>query len=148
MEAPDATTLATRRNAVKLAGLGYSGRATIARNGLRMSEVSIWHDPHYSKFRETLRPLQSGYGKNHAAEFPKTPPSEPEIECILTLQSRALMRRTDNAHREHALNNPTLIRARLAAASHNDPPLIQSPALFADGIARIGRPPERVFDTL
>jgi len=64
------------------------------------------------------------------------------------MQPRELMRTTENAYRANKLDDPGLTRKQLIAAMHTHPILIQRPVVFANGKARIGRPPAAVLDIL
>ncbi|MGH8379028.1 MAG: arsenate reductase (glutaredoxin) [Gammaproteobacteria bacterium] len=116
-----------------------------------MEKVTIWHNPRCSKSRETLALLQSRYRDIRIIEYLKTPPQPEEIEqalVLLRLQPRELMRSSEAAYSEHHLDNPKLTRMQLIEAIHADPILIQRPVVFANGRARIGRPPESVLEIL
>lgn len=116
-----------------------------------MQKVTIWHNPRCSKSRETLGLLQSRHIDAHIIEYLDTPPEVAEIDRALTLlrmQPRDLMRINENLYRTLHLDNPKLTRAQLMAAMHKNPILIQRPVVFANGKARIGRPPAAVLDIL
>ncbi|MGH8293390.1 MAG: arsenate reductase (glutaredoxin) [Gammaproteobacteria bacterium] len=116
-----------------------------------MAKVTIWHNPRCTKSRETLALLQSRDKKIHLIEYLKNPPSVAEIQKaleLLRIEPRALMRSNEPEYREHQLDNPALGRAQLIEALHAHPILIQRPVVFANGQARIGRPPECVLEIL
>lgn len=116
-----------------------------------MQKITIWHNPRCSKSRETLTLLQSGDSEVQVVEYLKTPPSIEEIEHALTLlemQPRDLMRQNEKEYRDHHLDSPALSRAQLVAALHELPILIQRPIVFANGQARIGRPPQSVLEII
>lgn len=117
----------------------------------RMQKITIWHNPRCSKSRETLALLQSGDSEIHVVEYLKAPPSIEEIEhalALLQLQPRDLMRQNEKEYRDQHLDRATLSRAELIAALHDFPILIQRPIVFANGQARIGRPPQSVLEIL
>lgn len=116
-----------------------------------MTIVTIWHNPRCSKSRETLKLLQSGDSEIRVIEYLKNPPTIEEIEAALKLlhmQPRDLMRRDEQEYRNQRLDDPALGRAELVAAMHAYPILIQRPVVFANGQARIGRPPQSVLAIL
>ena len=116
-----------------------------------MAKVTIWHNPRCTKSRESLALLQSHHSDIRVVEYLKTPPSVVEIENILALlrmQPRELIRTSEPEYLEQKLDNPALSRTQLIAAMHAHPILIQRPVVFANGRARIGRPPEAILEIL
>ena len=116
-----------------------------------MQKVTIWHNPRCSKSRKTLELLQSHHMEIQVIEYLKSPPGQAAIERALTLlrmQPRQLMRTDEDEYRAHHLDDPGLTRAHLVNAMHAHPILIQRPVVFANGKARIGRPPEAVLEIL
>ncbi|MGA9852645.1 MAG: arsenate reductase (glutaredoxin) [Gammaproteobacteria bacterium] len=116
-----------------------------------MGKVTIWHNPHCSKSRETLALLQSCHVDIQVIEYLKISPDTAEIERaleLLRIPPRELMRTNENEDRAHQLDDPKLTRAKLVEALHAYPILIQRPVVFANGQARIGRPPESVLEIL
>ena len=116
-----------------------------------MKKVTIWHNPRCSKSRETLALLQGRDIQIQVVEYLKTPPSPAEIDAalkLLELGPREFMRRNEDAYREYHADDPSLSRAALVEIMHRHPELIQRPVVFADGKARIGRPPELVVEIL
>ena len=84
-------------------------------------------------------------------EYLKTPPELLNIEralVLLRMEPRELMRTTKDEYRTLHLDDRELTRVQLIAAMHAHPILIQRPVVFANGRARIGRPPEAVLDIL
>lgn len=116
-----------------------------------MAKVTIWHNPRCTKSRETLALLQARDNEIQVIEYLKHPPSAAEIQNaleLLRIQPRALMRSNEAEYRTHQLDNPALGRAQLIETMHAHPILIQRPVVFANGQARIGRPPESVLEIL
>jgi len=116
-----------------------------------MKKVTIWHNPRCSKSRETLQLLQDNNIDPEIVEYLKSPPSEQQIAellALLRLEPRKLMRTNENVYREQNLDDPSFGDAALIAAMHRHPILIQRPVVFANGNARIGRPPEAVLEIL
>lgn len=137
---------------VKRGTWGIFGAALVRGREVRcMAKVTIWHNPRCTKSRETLALLQSRDSEIRIIEYLKNPPSPAEIRNALTLlriEPRALMRTNEAEYRAHQLDNPALSRQQLIEAMHAHPILIQRPVVFANGQARIGRPPESVLEIL
>lgn len=84
-------------------------------------------------------------------EYLRTPPGPVEIEQalgLLRMQPRQLMRTNEPLYHTLHLDDPGLTRTQLIEAMHAHPVLIQRPVVFANGSARIGRPPEAVLEIL
>ena len=84
-------------------------------------------------------------------EYLKTPPSVAELERaleLLGLEVRSLIRDNEEAYARLNMGDPTLSQGRLLQLMHDNPILIQRPVVFANGRARIGRPPEAVLEIL
>ena len=116
-----------------------------------MQKVTIWHNPRCSKSRETLALLQLRHIEPMVVEYLKNPPSVREIEhalMLLQLEPRQLLRDNEDAYTASGANDTKLSRAELLELMHANPVLIQRPVVFANGQARIGRPPEAVLEIL
>ena len=116
-----------------------------------MAKVTIWHNPRCAKSRETLALLQSRDKDMRVVEYLTSAPSVTELQDtlkLLRIKPRALMRTQEPEYRSHELYNPALSRIQLIEAMHVFPALIQRPVVFANGQARIGRPPESVLEIL
>ncbi len=84
-------------------------------------------------------------------EYLQSPPKPAEIERalqLLGLEARQLMRSGEDEYRTNHADDPKLSRSELVALMHTHPILIERPVVFADGKARIGRPPEAVLEIL
>ncbi len=114
-----------------------------------MSKVTIWHNPRCSKSRATLAILHEAGVDAEIIAYKETPPSEADIRAALELLGMTagdLVRKGEAEYKELGLKDAdedTLIRAM---AEH--PGLIERPVVFANGKARIGRPPEAVKEIL
>ena len=116
-----------------------------------MKKVTIWHNPRCSKSRETLALLQQRDIEPEIVQYLMTPPSVAEIERalgLLKLEPRELMRRGEAEYAMAHADDPSLSHHALAELMHRYPVLIQRPVVFANGQARIGRPPEAVLEIL
>lgn len=113
--------------------------------------VRIYHNPSCSKSRATLDLLRDRGIEPEIIEYLKTPPSEAELEAILTdlgFTPRELMRRNEPEYRDHALDSDSLTREQLICAMVQHPRLIERPIVVNRGKAAIGRPPEAVLKIL
>lgn len=113
--------------------------------------VTLYHNPHCSKSRETLKLLRERGVEPAVVEYLKTPPSKDELARLLDLlglEPRELIRTSEAEYKANGLDQPGLDRDTLIAAMVTHPRLIQRPiAVNGDRVA-IGRPPERVLDVL
>lgn len=115
-----------------------------------MTEVTIWHNPRCSKSRQTLKLIEERGLTPSVRPYLTDPPSEAEIRAALKLLDIApieLMRTGEAEFKALGLSRDSdpdiLIRAMVST-----PKLIERPVVFANGQARIGRPPEQVLDIL
>lgn len=114
-----------------------------------MTAITIYHNPHCSKSRETLG-LVEAYAARHGVavdvvDYRKTPLTHAQLtqlQAQLALPVRDMMRTNEEAYATlglEAANDAALLQA---LAAH--PELLQRPIVVRDGRAVIGRPPERV----
>lgn len=116
-----------------------------------MEKVTIWHNPRCSKSRETLALLQARHIEPAVVEYLQAPPSVAELDHalqLLKLEPRGLMRDNEEVYARVNAADPKLSRTQLLQLMHDNPILIQRPVVFAQGQARIGRPPEAVLEIL
>ncbi|WP_417456319.1 arsenate reductase (glutaredoxin) [Kordiimonas sp.] len=111
--------------------------------------VTIWHNPRCSKSRQTLAVLEEKGIEPTVRLYLEDAPSVQEIKDTLSLLGRApreLMRTGEAEYKEQGLANAegdALVEAMAAT-----PKLIERPIVFAQGKARVGRPPESVLEIL
>ncbi|MFC4271439.1 arsenate reductase (glutaredoxin) [Sneathiella chungangensis] len=113
--------------------------------------VEIFHNPRCSKSRQTLALLQENGVDPVITEYLVSPPSKErltEILDLLNMKPRDLMRKGEAEYKENNLGDPALGDAKLIQAMVDHPKLIERPIVFANGKARVGRPPESVLDIL
>lgn len=115
-----------------------------------MTEVTIWHNPRCSKSRQTLKLIEERGLTPTLRLYLTDAPSEAEIRAALDTLGIApieLMRTGEPEFKAQGLgrdsDGASLIRAMAAT-----PKLIERPVVFANGQARLGRPPEQVLDIL
>jgi len=113
-------------------------------------KVTIWHNPRCSKSRETLKLLQD-QGVNPVVRlYLETPPSGAEIADtakMLGVEMIAMMRSGEKLFKELGLKKTDAPEVLLDAMQHH-PILIERPIVLSAKGARIGRPPEKVFEIL
>ena len=83
-------------------------------------------------------------------EYLNAPPSEAELESILTqlaIEPDALMRKGEDEYKEH-FKGKTLSRAQTIRLMIQHPKVIERPIVVSNGKAAVGRPPESVLDIL
>jgi arsenate reductase len=115
------------------------------------SPVLIYHNPHCSKSRETLKLLESRGISPEVVEYLKTPPTAEELDRILRMlgkEPRELMRRKEPEYAEADLDDPGLTRETLIRAMVQRPRLIERPIVIHGDKAALGRPPEQVLEIL
>ena len=108
--------------------------------------VEIWHNPRCSKSRQTLALLDAPEIRLYLQDSP----DEAEITAALDLLGIApiaFMRTGEKLFKELGLSTSD-DHAALIKAMAAHPILIERPVVFANGKARIGRPPEAVLDIL
>jgi arsenate reductase len=114
-------------------------------------DVTIYHNPHCSKSRQTLALLRSRGIEPRVVEYLKTPPCAAELDAILErlgMQPRELLRTQEAAYAQAGLSDPGLTRAQLVAAMVANPSLIERPIVVNGERAAVGRPPENVLAIL
>jgi arsenate reductase len=113
-------------------------------------DVTLYHNPHCSKSRETLKLLKDNKIIPTIINYLEMPPDEDTLNRIIEMlgieEPRDLMRQHENEYKENNLDNPTLSKAQLIQAMVNFPRLIERPIVIANGKAIIGRPPKKVLD--
>lgn len=114
-------------------------------------KVTIWHNPRCGKSRQTLELLRSRGVEPEIREYLKQPPSEAEVDRLVSLvggDAGALLRDGEAEFKALGVRKATLSRADSVAAIARHPILLQRPIVVAGARAAIGRPPESVLDVL
>jgi len=112
--------------------------------------VTIYHNPRCSKSRATLALLQERGIEPEIIEYLKTPPSQAELDRILTMLGKEpdeLMRKGEAAFKEH-IQGKTLSRAETIVLMVAHPIVIERPIVVKGERAAVGRPPESVLDVV
>lgn len=113
--------------------------------------VEIFHNPRCSKSRQTLALLQENGVEPIIVEYLSSPPTKEHLVDVLKLldmKPRDLMRKGEAEYKDNNLSDPSLSDDALIEAMVSHPKLIERPIVFANGKARIGRPPESVLEIL
>lgn len=114
-----------------------------------MTTPIIWHNPRCSKSRQTLE-LVEDHGAVEVRKYLEDAPSADDIRAAikaLGVTPIKIMRKGEKVFKELGLSADTPEEDLIAAmAAH--PILIERPIVFANGQARIGRPPESVLEIL
>jgi len=112
--------------------------------------VTIYHNPRCSKSRATMALLEERNINPDIIEYLKNPPSEAELEQILTMlgkEPEELMRKGEAEYaqfiRGHGLPREEQVRLMV-----EHPILIERPIVVSNGKAAVGRPPESVLEIL
>ncbi|MBV8047255.1 MAG: arsenate reductase (glutaredoxin) [Paludibacterium sp.] len=113
--------------------------------------IRFYHNPRCSKSREALQLLRDRGIKPEVIDYLKNPPSEAELERILTLlqlDARDLLRSKEPEFEALHLDDVTLEPKHLIRAMVMHPRLIERPIAVDAQRAVIGRPPEKVLSLL
>ena len=114
-------------------------------------QLTLYHNPNCSKSRQALALLTQHGAEPRVVEYLKTPPTEAELDALLTLlglEPRQLLRTGEPAYHEHGMDDPGLSRAELIARMVASPSVIERPIAVHGQRAVVGRPPERVLEVL
>lgn len=113
--------------------------------------VTIYHNPHCSKSRQTLEILNQQNVDVEIIEYLKTSPDARTLKQILSylnIPARDLLRKGESAYKEAGLDDLNLSEDEIIVAMVEHPILIERPVVVNNGKAAIGRPPESVLDIL
>ncbi|MZR29987.1 arsenate reductase (glutaredoxin) [Sneathiella litorea] len=113
--------------------------------------VEIFHNPRCSKSRQTLALLRENGVEPVVVEYLSTPPTKEQLTealRLLDMAPRDLMRKGEAEYKDNNLGDASLSEDALLQAMVDHPKLIERPIVFANGKARIGRPPESVLEIL
>ena len=112
--------------------------------------ITIWHNPRCSKSRQALALLQGRGEEVQVRRYLDDAPSVEELRLTrdtLGLRAIEMMRRGEPLFKELGLGKVDDDEMLIEAMAAN-PRLIERPVVFANGQARIGRPPEAVLEIL
>ena len=109
----------------------------------------IYHNPRCSKSRQTLELLKSRDIEPDVVLYLETPLSAETLGDLLKklgISARELLRKGEQAYKDHNLADQGLGEEQLIAAMVESPKLIERPIVVNGDRARIGRPPEQVLE--
>jgi len=112
--------------------------------------VTIYHNPRCSKSRQTLALIEEQGISPDIIEYLKSPPSEAELDRILTLLGKEpaeLMRKGEDEYKQH-FKGRELSRAEAISLMVQYPKVIERPVVVNGDRAAVGRPPESVLEIL
>jgi len=112
--------------------------------------VTIYHNPRCSKSRQTLALIQEQGVETLIIEYLKNPPSESELDNLLTKLGKEpaeLMRNGEDEYKEH-FKGKQLSRAEAITLMATHPKVIERPIVVNGDKAAVGRPPESVLEIL
>ena len=110
--------------------------------------LKILHNPRWSKSRQTLAILSENGIDVDIIEYLKDVPSEKtlrQIINILGIKPRELLRKGEVVYKENNLRREDLTDDDLIQFMLDNPILIESPIVYDDKRAVIGRPPDNVL---
>ncbi|MCR8923946.1 arsenate reductase (glutaredoxin) [Dasania sp. GY-MA-18] len=116
-----------------------------------MSQVTIYHNPRCSKSRQTLQLIEEQGVSPEVVLYLDDTPSADEIAGLLKklgISARELLRKGEDAYKEHNLSDTSLDDAAIIAAMVASPKLIERPIVVKGKKAVLGRPPENVLALL
>ena len=112
--------------------------------------ITIYHNPRCSKSRQTLALIQEKGIEPEIIEYLNSPPSEAELNHILTMLGKdpeELMRRGEQEYKDH-FKGRDLSRAEAISLMAQYPKVIERPIVVNGDKAAVGRPPESVLEIL
>jgi arsenate reductase len=112
--------------------------------------ITIYHNPRCSKSRQTLALIQEKGVEPDIIEYLKHPPSETELDNILTKLGKEpaeLLRRGEDEYKQY-FKGRDLSRAEAISLMVQHPKVIERPIVVNGDRAAVGRPPESVLDIL
>jgi arsenate reductase len=112
--------------------------------------IIIWHNPRCSKSRQALALLEGRGEEVKVRRYLEDAPSVEELRLTrntLGLRAMEMMRTGEALFKDLGLAKSDEDETLIAAMAAN-PKLIERPVVFANGQARIGRPPEKVLEIL
>ena len=111
-------------------------------------EYTIYHNPNWSKSRQSLELLKEQNVKLTVIEYIKTPPSLNEIKLIATklnLHPQEFLRKNDAIYKELNLAEFNGSDEALLKIIVDNPRIMERPIIISGTEAVIGRPPENIF---
>ena len=118
---------------------------------MKMTDISIYHNPRCSKSRQTLALIEEKGITPEIKLYLQNVPSKEEIGSLLNklgISARELLRKGEDAYKEKGLKDTSLSEDALIEAMVDAPKLIERPIVVAGEKAVLGRPPENVLELI
>lgn len=112
---------------------------------------TIYHNPRCSKSRQTLQLLEEAGIQPEVVLYLEQTPSAAELTEVINklgISPRQLLRKGEDAYKEHNLSDDCLSDQQLIDAMVSNPKLIERPIVVKGDKAVLGRPPENVQSLL
>ncbi len=116
-----------------------------------MSQFTIYHNPRCSKSRQTLAILEEHNIQPDIVLYLEDTPNKEKLQELLRQlgkTARDILRKSEDAYKEHALSDLTLSDDALLNAMIAEPKLIERPIVVKGTKAVLGRPPENILELL
>lgn len=117
-----------------------------------MTSVTIYHNPHCSKSRQTLALLEQQGIKLEVVYYLENPLTVAELRILIKQlglhSARELMRTQQDCYQDLGLDQLDISENELLQAMVTHPELIERPIVVCNNQARLGRPPESVLDII
>ena len=113
--------------------------------------LPVYHNPKCSKSRQTLALLENKGVSPTIILYLETPPDASTLKDLLSqlnVETRGIMRTSEDEYTEQNLEDDALTQDELIAAIIATPKLLQRPIVVSNNQARIGRPPESVLEII
>jgi len=109
--------------------------------------MKIYHNPRCRKSREGLQLIESSHLDFEIIDYLKNPPSEKELNDILTMlgfKPIQLVRKNESIWKEN-YKNRELTDDEIVKAMCDNPKLIERPIVIKGNKAVLGRPPDNIL---
>ena len=116
-----------------------------------MKDLTIYHNPRCSKSRKTLALLTDRGIEPTIILYLEDTPDQNELKGLLKklgISARQLLRKGEEAYKQHGLANQDLSDEQIIQAMVESPKLIERPIVVSGDRAVLGRPPENVLEMI
>ena len=116
-----------------------------------MKDLTIYHNPRCSKSRQTLALLTDRGIEPTIILYLEDTPDQNELKGLLKklgISARQLLRKGEEAYKQHELANQALSDEQIIQAMVESPKLIERPIVVSGDRAVLGRPPENVLEMI
>ena len=113
--------------------------------------LTIYHNPNWSKSRQSLELLRDQQVAHNIVEYIKTPPSVSELKEIaqkLGLDAKNFLRKSDKKYKELNLDDFSGAEEEIFSLMSENPTIIERPIITSEKKAVIGRPQENILKLL